>query len=137
MSNEYNSIIAEGCIEAIDLIEQKKLSEFADIITDIIDAKLDRMAEDYDLSEDEKLDEAQKIVKKFNSKRQMRRKLVCGPGKKDVDGVCKVISASEKLSIRTARRKGVKTRRGKGKGAQNLANIKTDKAKSARSQAGA
>ena len=65
MSNEYNSIIAEGCIEAIDLIEQKKLSEFADIITDIIDAKLDRMAEDYDLTEDEKLDEAAKTCQEI------------------------------------------------------------------------
>ena len=137
MSNEYNIIIAEGCIDAIDLIEQKKLSEFTDIITDIIDAKLDQMAEDYDLSEDEKLDEAQKIIKKFDSKHHVRKKLLCGPGKKAVNGVCKVIGSSEKLHMRQGSLKRKKTIKAKGKGAKDRSIKLANRAKKFRKQSGA
>ena len=136
MSNEYNIIIAEGCIDAIDLIEQKKLSEFTDIITDIIDAKLDQMAEDYDLTEDEMLDEEQKRIKKFDSTHHVRIKLSCGPGKKAVNGVCKVIDNKQKMNMRRGSLKRKKTIRGLGKGAADKKAKKANKAKKFRKQSG-
>ena len=123
MSNEYNKYsvtIAEGCVDAIHLIEQKKLSEFTDVITNIIDAKLDQMAEEYDLTEEEMLDEQKsrgEIIRKVGPGGKVSKHKFCGPGFKldPVTKTCKPQSSGDKRNIAAGQRSRKKKLAGKRK----------------------
>jgi len=79
---------------------------------------------------------AEKIVKKVNSKGEVRKKKVCPAGFKLSDGKCVKISGSEKISKTKSIRQSVKTKHASGEGYKAKIARKANKAKKKREQMG-
>lgn len=126
-------------MDSVDRLEEGKFSDFKDSITGILESKLEELSTEHDLiesDEDEEINEAAKTVVKVNSKGERRRKMVCGAGKKLVNGVCVLITGSEKLNMKKGALKAKKTKKNLGAGYALKVQKKQNKAMKKRQQQG-
>lgn len=123
-------------MDSVDQISEDKFSDFKDSIHSILESKLEELSTEHVLDDSEEVNEAAKTVVKVNSKGERRRKMVCGAGKKLVNGVCVLITGSEKLNMKKGALKAKKTKKNLGAGYALKVQKKQNKAMKKRQQQG-
>lgn len=141
MKNEENAL---NLIDCIDLVEDCKITSFRELMEAVITNKvsevdIDEVIKsgfiDEDTIDQDALTEA-KVITKINSKGQRRKKLLCGKGKKLVNGACVAITGSEKVSKKLGAIKMKKTKKALGASAKQRTVRLAKKAKLKRKQQG-
>ncbi len=124
-------------MDSVDQISEDKFSDFKDSIHSILESKLEELSTEHVLDDsEEEVNEAAKTVVKVNSKGERRRKMVCGAGKKLVNGVCVLITGSEKLNKKKGALKAKRTKKNLGAGYALKVQKKQNKAMKKRQQQG-